>query len=197
MALTFSHYPVSHFDDFRPVVLAADYFFGKSESPAEPDEMTLWFEWLAGAKPQIKIQTQENPPIESYRKIVKGNSSAVMFAPHFSGRPGQADVLHTEIWRAGRPITLDAGTYLYNAAPPWDNALAQTKFHNTVSVFEQNQMQKAGRFLWLDWPKVQWDNADNTHEPGCLPVMMGITGLGLFINARLNTSIRIPGGCRT
>jgi hypothetical protein len=150
------------FEDYRPVVKATDYFFGVSESPAESDEMTLWFEWLAGGSIQRKVQNSQNPPIESNRTLSKGNSSAVMFGPYYTGRPGQADVLHTEIWWAGKPIAMDAGTYLYNAAPPWNNVLAQTKFHNTVSVFEQNQMQRAGRFLWLDCPNVKWDDSNGT-----------------------------------
>jgi hypothetical protein len=50
---------------------------------------------------------------------------------------------------------LDAGSYLYNAAPPWDNALARTAAHNTVMVNGLEQMQPAGRFLWLDWAQAR------------------------------------------
>jgi hypothetical protein len=48
-------------------------------------------------------------------------------------------------------VAQDAGTYLYNALSPWDNALARTDVHNTVTAAGQDQMQRAGRFLWLDW----------------------------------------------
>lgn len=150
------------FHDFRSVVQTSEYFFGLEYSSIEPEEMILWFEWMAGSRVQIQKSATKIPSIQSYGKLVCGNSSAIMFAPLYTSRPGQADVLHTEIWRDGNPITLDAGTYHYNADPPWDNSLAQTKFHNTVTVFQQNQMQKAGRFLWLDWPNVRWqDYRDN------------------------------------
>lgn len=150
------------FSDFRPVVLAANRFFGQDSSSPEPDEMALWFEWLAGSRIQIKKNLTQTPSVQSYRKLTSGKTSAVMFAPRYSSRPGQADVLHTEIWRDGQSLTPDAGTYRYNAEPPWDNALAQTKFHNTVTIFQQNQMQKAGRFLWLDWPIVHWKDRDTS-----------------------------------
>jgi len=48
-------------------------------------------------------------------------------------------------------LAQDAGTYSYNASAPWDNALASTNIHNTVQVDGQEQMRKAGRFLWLEW----------------------------------------------
>jgi hypothetical protein len=55
------------------------------------------------------------------------------------------------LWWLGLNIARDAGTYLYNAAQPWDNALSTTLVHNTVNVNGQDQMTRAGRFLWLNW----------------------------------------------
>jgi hypothetical protein len=66
-------------------------------------------------------------------------------------RPGQADQLHADLWHKGINITLDAGTYRYNAAPPWQNALSQAMVHNTVTIDDREPMTRAGRFLWLDW----------------------------------------------
>ena len=51
----------------------------------------------------------------------------------------------------GEPISLDAGTYRYNAESPWDNQLMGTAVHNTITVNSSDQMTRAGRFLWLDW----------------------------------------------
>lgn len=45
----------------------------------------------------------------------------------------------------------DAGTYLYNADPPWDNRLTAAQVHNTVTVNGRDQFTRAGRFLYLDW----------------------------------------------
>ncbi len=67
----------------------------------------------------------------------------------FDGRPGHADQLHLDLWWRGRNVAQDAGTYLYNAAPPWDNPLRQADVHNTVTIAGQDQMQSAGRFLYV------------------------------------------------
>ena len=66
-------------------------------------------------------------------------------------RPAHADQLHVDLWFHGHNITLDPGTYRYNFPPPWDNGLAQTRVHNTVTINNKNQMNRAGKFLWLDW----------------------------------------------
>jgi hypothetical protein len=68
----------------------------------------------------------------------------------FRGRPSHADQLHMDLWWRGLNLALDAGTFQYNAPPPWDNALAGTAPHNTVMVNAEDQMTRAGRFLWLD-----------------------------------------------
>ncbi len=66
-------------------------------------------------------------------------------------RPSHADQLHADLWWQGVNIALDPGTFQYNALPPWDNALASTAVHNTLIVDGKDQMQRAGRFLWLGW----------------------------------------------
>jgi hypothetical protein len=57
------------------------------------------------------------------------------------------------VWYAGTNITLDAGTYLYQAAPPWDNGLAGAEVHNAGIVDEAEPMRRAGRFLWQEWAR--------------------------------------------
>lgn len=83
------------------------------------------------------------------------NSAIYLRTPTFTDRPGHADLLHADLWRNDRHVTLDPGTYLYNANPPWDNALQGTDVHNTVMVNGEHQMTKASRFLWLDWPTTE------------------------------------------
>jgi len=150
------------FHDYRPVVQAASRFFGLPDSYGTSDEMTLWFEFLAGKKSPSEQMIRPVVEIRSYRKLVEGSTTVYIFAPEYHHRPGQADLLHTEIWRDGLPLLLDAGTFQYNAEPPWDNALAGTQVHNTVSLAGKDQMTKAGRFLWLDCPKVKSEK----EEPG-------------------------------
>ena len=61
------------------------------------------------------------------------------------------DQLHLDLWWRGLNVAQDAGTYLYNADPPWDNPLVSTYVHNTVTVDSQDQMTRGGRFMTLDW----------------------------------------------
>ena len=79
-----------------------------------------------------------------------GTEAFVRCGPH-RFRPHHADQLHVDLRRDGQPLTLDPGTFSYNAPPPWDHAFKNTRFHNTVSVDGLDQMNKAGRFLWLPW----------------------------------------------
>jgi hypothetical protein len=69
----------------------------------------------------------------------------------FRDRPGHADMLHLDLWWRGQNVALDAGTFSYNAPSPWDESLGYTAYHNTVTVDGLNQMDRAGRFLWLPW----------------------------------------------
>jgi len=80
----------------------------------------------------------------------EGTEAFVRCGPH-RFRPHHADQLHVDLRRNGRPLTIDPGTFSYNAAPPWDHAFKNTRFHNTVSVDGLEQMEKASRFLWLSW----------------------------------------------
>jgi hypothetical protein len=59
------------------------------------------------------------------------------------------------LWHQGVNIALDAGTYRYNAAQPWQNALSSAMVHNTVTIDDQEPMTHAGRFLWLDWDQAK------------------------------------------
>jgi hypothetical protein len=72
-------------------------------------------------------------------------------AARHSSRPTHADQLHVDLWWNHCNLAVDAGTYSYNLAYPWDNRLSGTDVHNTVMIENQHQMTRAGKFLWLDW----------------------------------------------
>jgi hypothetical protein len=111
--------------------------------------MALWL----GFKPTggSKLAESKRTPI----RLEGNNSWAHLRAAEFKERPGHADQLHVDIWWRGHNIAQDAGSYLYTAAKPWDNALASAKVHNTVTINGQEPMTRAGRFLWLDWAKAK------------------------------------------
>lgn len=133
------------FSDYRPVVQsAARTFLGYTLPSGTWNEMSLWF-GLGHAESQLEI------PHYPGDHIYAPHSWGYLRAVKFKSRPSHADQLHFDLWWRGLNIARDAGTYLYNADPPWDNRLAGTLVHNTVSIDGQEQMTRAGRFLYLDW----------------------------------------------
>ncbi len=92
----------------------------------------------------------------NYRVTSEINSTAKN-PGHIYGRhnsppvPSHADQLHVDLWWRSLNVAQDAGTYLYNADPPWDNNLTTAQVHNTVTVNGRDQFTRAGRFLYLDW----------------------------------------------
>jgi hypothetical protein len=152
----------SPFDDFRPVIqAAASAYLGKRPYPSGPwDEMRLWFK-AAVIEGETNIRQPETQPIKAAceQPFVLRNSAqdswAYLRAARFTARPGHADQLHLDLWWRGMNVALDPGTYLYNTPPPWDNSLARTEVHNTITLDNKDQMTRAGRFLWLDWAQAE------------------------------------------
>ena len=141
---------VQPYDDYRPVLQAASQaFFDEPTFEAGVwDEMSLWFSLES-------FKTSALPAnLPNCQPLVIRNSSysawAYLRTARFNGRPGHADQLHLDLWWRGLNIAQDAGTYLYNAAQPWDNSLTRTQVHNTLTINDQEQMTRAGRFLYLD-----------------------------------------------
>jgi hypothetical protein len=152
------------FNDYRPVLQAAtSAYLGETLCPPGPwDEMRLWLRPAAkddkqlASQPEPKLkgagQEDDSPHILHSRTM---DSWAYLRAACFQARPGHADQLHLDLWWRGLNIALDPGTYLYNTPPPWDNSLARTEVHNTISLDDNDQMMRAGRFLWLDWAQAE------------------------------------------
>lgn len=142
------------YQDYRPVLQTASQIF-LNESVYEPgiwDEMSLWlvqrshFPTLNPA-PNFGQAVQ---PANVTTTLRASQSWAYLRAVKLHDRPGHADQLHLDLWWRGLNVAQDAGTYLYNADPPWENALTNTAVHNTVMVDELEQMTRAGRFLYVD-----------------------------------------------
>jgi hypothetical protein len=140
---------VCAFEDYRPVLQAAGRtFLGKNLLPAgEWDEMCTWLAPELGDLFEANI----NPPL----RLQGEHSWAYLRAAHYPTRPNHADQLHLDLWWRGHNLALDGGTYLYNADPPWRNALDLSSLHNTLTMDEQEQMSKSGQFLWLDWAQAE------------------------------------------
>jgi Heparinase II/III-like protein len=94
-----------------------------------------------------KVSTETKP--QQVVVMKDADQAACMRIARYPGRPAHADQLHLDLWWNNWNIALDAGTYRYNHAPPWENALAGTATHNTITLNGIDQMIRAGRFLWI------------------------------------------------
>ncbi len=162
---------VCPFQDYRPVLRAAARAFLSEMPGAKPgarpepglwDEMSLWLGLPAYPEPgpgaESRVPGPQARALQSTPHVLHeahSSSWAYLRAARFHARPGHADQLHLDLWWRGLNLAQDAGTYLYNAPPPWDNVLVSTRVHNTLTVEGQDQMLRAGRFLFLDWAQAQ------------------------------------------
>jgi hypothetical protein len=145
------------FQDYRPVLQAASLaFLGKNGLRSGAwDELSAWLH-LKTTKldPPISASNSKSEAPHVLRSRLP-QSWAYLRVATFTSRPGHADQLHLDLWWRGLNVAQDAGTYLYNGSPPWDNSLARTGVHNTLTVDGSNQMSHAGRFLWLGWAQAR------------------------------------------
>jgi hypothetical protein len=137
----------SDYADYRPTLQAACRAFANQSAltPGIWDELSYWLL----AKDKLTLPIAEIPAHP--HRLNGQNSWAVLRAAHYTDRPAHADQLHVDLWFRGQNIACDAGTYRYTAPPPWDHTLARTASHNTLTINNQDQMQRASRFLWLRW----------------------------------------------
>ncbi len=155
------------YQDYRPAVQAASYLATGARRYGDGpwDESLLWlFGPQALAAPQstkfrIDIQAREG----GYYTLRTEAGFASIHCAAFRHRPAHADLLNVDIWWRGQNITLDAGSYSYNASAPWDHPLARGLYHNAVTVDGLDSMEPVGRFLWLPWAK---GTADTRQLPG-------------------------------
>ncbi len=138
------------FRDFRPAVSAASqsFFDEKNIDAGVWDEMSLWLNTKGS-----KLHEKENRTFNLRTLKPSTETWTSLRVAEDNLRLAHADQLHLDLWWQGQNITLDPGTYLYNAETPWDNPLAATEFHNTVTVNNQDQMTRTSRFMYLDWSR--------------------------------------------
>src|SRR6185295_1535155 len=117
------------------------------------DEDLLWLFGPRAMKSTVSVKERADfeAGIGGYYTLRGNNGFAFVRCAGFRHRPSQADMLHADLWWHGQNVAVDAGTYSYNAPEPWNNPLAHTAFHNTVTADDLDQMDRAGKFLWLPW----------------------------------------------
>jgi len=161
--------PLSNCDyqDYRALLQAGHYLCHRTRLyPEGPwDEELLWmFGPEALQAPLARMEKKDlQAPSGGYYTLRGDESFALVHCGSYRHRPGQADMLHADFWWRGQNIAQDAGTYSYNAPNPWNNSLAHTICHNTVTVDGLDQMERVGKFLWLPWLMgrvMRWEAAD-------------------------------------
>ena len=142
----------AEYRDHRPTAQAAALAFVERSCLPEGD-WDLLAAWLGLDTRKKQIENTLSPAI---KQLQKGDTLVSMRGVRFHGRPAHADQLHVEVWWQGLNIAQDAGTYCYNCDSPWQNSLASTLVHNTVCVDNEEQMVRAGKFLWLRRAQAKW-----------------------------------------
>lgn len=138
--------------DYRPTIQAASRaFLGHTAlAPGKWDTLSAWLRLPAGESAVVI------PASPAVHRVGSETTWASLRGVKHTRRPAHADQLHVEIWHRGINLARDAGTYLYNAPPPWQNPFDRTRMHNTVTVNEKDQMERVSRFLWLDQAQASW-----------------------------------------
>lgn len=155
--------------DFRPIIQAAHYAIRGTRcySSGVWDEELLWLFGPDALNAPLALlkRTDLHATDGGYYTLRSPQSFAFIRCGAFRHRPGEADLLHVDLWWRGQNIASDTGTYSYNAPAPWNNPFAHTAHHNTVTVDGLDQMERVSKFLWLPWAtgQKQW-HAQSTHK---------------------------------
>ena len=174
-------FPLTHnpFHDYRPVLQAlwASFFPTPLFPPGPWDDLGLWL----GIDKTVQIEYTPkklavSDPLTIHHDDI--DSWCYLRTAKFKSRPGHADLLHLDIWWKGLNIAQDAGTYLYNASSPWDNALTHTAVHNTITINDTEQMRRTGRFLYLNWATAVPDADSKVYEPSMSASHSGYNSIG-------------------
>ena len=141
-------------DDYQPVIQATALLNGhRRHESGSWDEASFWLHGPNSLSASVKGETRQDwhGAAGGYQILRAESGHIATRAPRYMYRPAHADALHVDLWWRGVNVAIDAGTYSYNAAAPWNNPLAGTACHNTVMVDGRDQMDRVGRFLWLPW----------------------------------------------
>ncbi len=144
------------FEDYRPALQAAAAALGSVPGWKDgPWNETL--SWLGLAEPEAPAsESQPRTFAQAGLELLGGGKTrGILRTAEFSWRPGHQDQLHLDMWHGERNLARDAGTFLYNGQPPWDNRLADAAVHNGPIVDGGEPMRRVTRFLWLDWSRAR------------------------------------------
>jgi hypothetical protein len=145
---------VQEFRDYRPQLEALSLSMGLNW-PYSSSEEKYWF----------GLETTSDKSVITYKNSLNSFKNGGYFIVNDSDdstltfircgchrdRPSQADNLHLDLWIDGDNILRDAGSYKYNTNESVLNYFFGSKSHNTVTLGNNDQMLKGGRFIWYYW----------------------------------------------
>ena len=136
---------------------AARLFLGQPAfEPGPWDEYAAWMDLgLSGGVVSHKPASVDFDATGLYFETGE-SSRASMRAARFLARPAHSDQMHVDIWWNHVNVVRDPGTYRYTAPSPWRNPFSSARVHNTVTIDRAEPMDRAGRFLWLNWTSARF-----------------------------------------
>jgi hypothetical protein len=143
--------------DYRPQLNVAWYVLtgNRLYERGLHDENLLWLCGTESLNASLNVpkRASKEYSIGGYYTIHSQNSHGFIRCASYKDRPNQADMLHFDLWWKGHNILADAGTYSYNTDQKWQSYFNGTSSHNTIMINNKDQMEKASRFMWLNWTK--------------------------------------------
>jgi len=147
------------YHDFRPVIQACRYALigGKLFQAGPWDEDLLWFFGAEAVKQNPICEKRVSSAFDSggYYTLRQTDSWAMIRCHTYKDRPGQADMLHIDLWYKGINILCDSGTYSYNDPAGMYQYFKSSAAHNCVVIDGTEQMTQGTRFQWFDWVKAK------------------------------------------
>ncbi|MDO9711666.1 heparinase II/III family protein [Paracraurococcus lichenis] len=140
-------------DDARPSLERAARLFCGGSIGAREEPGCLWLGLPAGPVLPAPPAAWAGPGLRGWQAE---GARAVLRTGPLRFRPGQADLLHLELWDEGLALLRDGGTGAYNPPPDqawWHAHFTGTAAHNTIAFDGEDQMPRVSRFLFARWPR--------------------------------------------
>ena len=153
------------FLDFRPVLQAGYAVFSRRRrfAPGPWDEPAVALAEPGWDRAEVVVRPGDRRHFPDAGMLVwTDRASRLCFRcpTRFLHRPAQADLLHVDVVWKGEAITRDFGTFSYNSRGRFAGAGKEAELHNTLAFDGREPMQKAGRFLYLPWPRGRVESPD-------------------------------------
>jgi hypothetical protein len=146
--------------DFRPVAQAVHYLLHRKRcfAPGPWDEKLLWLFGPEALQAPMRGVTRRGvfrADAGGYYTLKGPRSWGLVRCYSYRDRPGQADMLHFDLWYDGQNVLRDGGSYHYYCDAPWQQYFPGTAAHNTLEVDDVDQMIRGPRFLWFRWTRAR------------------------------------------